>query len=126
MSFTPKTELAWAAGLFDGEGSLTCTMNGGTLRSKTGYIGTPRVQVQIGQSYSPEVLERFKDAVGVGYVLGPYTKAGHGPRWQFTTVKYEACQWIVIQLWPYLSGPKKDQMKAAFKKHHDFWAEKAA
>ena len=62
---------AWAAGLFEGEGSITSC--GGRIR----------LQLQLTDH---EVLERFVEIVGAGKVYGPYTK-GHRdgyrrkPRW---------------------------------------------
>jgi hypothetical protein len=64
-------EIAWAAGLFEGEGSIT------HVRGRT--------QLRI-QMADPEVLERFLEIVGVGKIYGPYTKPARDgykrkPRW---------------------------------------------
>jgi hypothetical protein len=54
-------EVAWAAGLFEGEGSIT--------HSK----GRPQLRIQMADL---EVLERFLEIFGVGTIYGPYTR-GH-------------------------------------------------
>lgn len=55
------SELAWAAGLFDGEGTAT------TCR------GRPRLAVQMNDEHS---VRRFAAAIGTGRVYGPYVHAG--------------------------------------------------
>lgn len=116
--------LAWAAGFFDGEGAFTCTVNGGTQRSVKDYPGTPRFQAQIGQSYSPETLWRFRAAVGVGNVTGPYgsTLERMGRyRWQYAVTKFEDAQQVVCSLWPWLSTPKRQQAADALTRHREYW-----
>jgi hypothetical protein len=60
--------VAWAAGLYDGEGSASMFM---PQRRKTA-----RRQMQVSQGGSvdspPEVLLRFRDVVGFGNITGPY------------------------------------------------------
>ncbi|HYY33714.1 MAG TPA: hypothetical protein VE693_09085 [Gaiellaceae bacterium] len=64
-------EIAWAAGLFEGEGSITHVYG--------------RTQLRI-QMADHEVLERFLKIVGVGKIYAPYTKPhrdgfNRKPRW---------------------------------------------
>jgi hypothetical protein len=64
-------EIAWAAGLFEGEGTITIC--GGSLHLRV-------------QMTDLEVLERFCQIVGTGKIYGPYTtqfKDGFNrkPRW---------------------------------------------
>ena len=98
-----NTELAWAAGFFDGEGSIQ-------LR-KTG------LQLYVGQT-DPRPLERFAAAVGVGKVNGPYGPyARNGTpntwkpmyAWQVGGRKAEA---VFALLQPFLSEPKREQYDA--------------
>ena len=62
-----REEIAWAAGFFDGEGCFS-------------YIQKARyVCLRIGQS-ELEPLERFREAVGLGKIYGPYSHT-HKDRW---------------------------------------------
>jgi hypothetical protein len=86
-------ELAWAGGLFSGEGY-------------TGqFKNYPRMT--IGQKFSREVLDRFKNAVNLGRINGPYKEVWHYQATNFTDV-----QAIVAMLWPWLSTDKKNQAMA--------------
>lgn len=98
------SELAWAAGLFDGEGSTDHT----SRPAKRDY---GRIRVTIGQDRDPEVLHRFAAAVGEGAVRGPYRYAYRGGvRVKYTyEVRGEAAVRVLQRLWPYLSGPKREQ-----------------
>ncbi len=71
-----RLELAWAAGFFDGEGWAGAT---GPRRRRT-----KQPHAQINQSDPdgvPEVLLRFRQAVGVGRIGGPALEAGKLPRY---------------------------------------------
>lgn len=88
-------ELAWAAGFFDGEGCTSVPKNSKALR------------VNITQQH-PEVLYRFRDAVGVGKVLGPYELATGKLMWNW----YASTKPGIValgKLWPYLSSEKRNQ-----------------
>jgi hypothetical protein len=97
-----KTELAWAAGFFDGEGSVG-RRRGGRL-----------LQMQVTQSYpyGYETLTRFGTAVRGGKVYGPYGPY-KGARKQYfcwcvsgliPSVK------VIRQLHPYLSRHKREDI----------------
>ena len=102
-----REELAWAAGLFDGEGTI-------------GYY-KKAIHLAIGQAAAkscPEVLIRFKTAVGnLGTIGGPYgpypSKLGKRPHWTFRANNFEHVQAIVAMLWNWLSEPKRQQARAA-------------
>ena len=95
-------ELAWAAGLFDGEGSTS--ISGGQVR------------ISIVQCGDPHVLHRFKSAVGPGIVYGPYRRSlPHKDRFQFQTHAFETSQAVIAMLWRWLSPPKKRQAAAALR-----------
>jgi len=53
----PETEIAWAAGLFEGEGSIT--QSGGILHLRL-------------KMTDESVVRRFEEAVRYGEVYGPY------------------------------------------------------
>lgn len=103
---SPDEELAWAAGLFDGDGS-TCFERHGTRaeyrRADMSVTQTSRIGV-------PEVLTRFHRIVSVGHINGPY---GGSERWE------PVCRWkahrladieiVTRAIWPWLGGVKRVQ-----------------
>lgn len=93
---TNELELAWSAGLFDGEGCCAKhTQSGGLI-------------VCINQAH-PEVLERFRDAVGIGNVNGPYLYAYRKKAMYDWRVFGTKSTIVLRKLWPYLSSQKKEQ-----------------
>lgn len=94
------TELAWAAGFFDGEGSSYATQTS-TTRKKS-YI-----HMTISQK-GRETLDRFHAAVGAGTVTGPNKRGLY--RWQ---VQSRAVHDVKDKLWPYLCNAKREQWLAA-------------
>lgn len=93
------SELAWAAGFFDGEGSIVRhTRN--------------RVCLAVGQT-DQRPLIRLQKALSYGTIVGPYmTKPGtlsKKPIWYFRVHAKEAIQDCLNKLWPYLSEPKKER-----------------
>lgn len=92
------TELAWAAGLFDGEGWISVNEKQKAL------------EIGIGQK-GRTVLERFKAAVGVGSV---YEESSDFRTFHSYRVTGAKNQLRVLELiWPYLSEPKRDQARRA-------------
>lgn len=103
-------ELAWAAGFFDGEGSLVLRHQ--VVHRKSGTYEYMRPLVSIGQ-VDPEVLHRFRKAVGVGFVDGPY-QTKHRDVWKYRAQKFEEVQMVMILLWPWASSIKREQMRNSF------------
>jgi len=102
-----STELAWAAGFFDGDGS-TCT-------TKQYKVKPRRLKLQIGQCH-PFVLERFCAAVEEGKVYGPYHKTSaltKRPYWLYHIENDLKVNRVLDKLWPYLSQQKKAQATRA-------------
>ena len=110
MDISPREDRAWAAGFFDGEGSVSLAKN-------------RWLRINIGQA-DPEPLERFRAAVGLGRVLGPYqhvpTRGGYLPKphWMWATNQYDEIETIAGVLWPWLSGPKRAQFARVFLAAH--------
>lgn len=95
-SKTSATDLAWAAGFFDGEGT-------------TAYYGDHTFRLSIGQK-GPERLEKFNSIMwGLGKIYGPDDKGVsylvfNGP---------SKVQQVVAMMWTYLGPQKRDQAKDA-------------
>lgn len=103
--FTPNREaLAWAAGLFDGEG-CTYLSRGKRVRDR------PTVVLSITQSFDREVLDRFAAAVGDGSVSGPVNESGTGigPRWNYRLQSTSRSLVALGWLWPWLGRVKRAQ-----------------
>lgn len=97
-----ETEVAWAAGFYDGEGSCT---------AGPGHILLAIVQTD------REPLERFARAVGVGRINGPYTRKGfpdRKPQFTYQVASIAGVQSVFDILRPYLCTPKIEQLEQAF------------
>lgn len=113
-------ELAWAAGLFDGEGS--CVLGTSKYTRKDGTV-RKNIVLAIGQSGEtlPEVLERFQLAVnGVGTINGPYHHdqkkyPNKRPTWFYRAIGFNQTQTVVALLWRWLGSVKRLQATRAIK-----------
>ncbi|GAC1699489.1 MAG: hypothetical protein NVS9B6_11590 [Candidatus Limnocylindrales bacterium] len=95
-------QLAWAAGVFDGEGSASTYVP--RLRR------TPIRQIAVSQkgtADAPELLIRFQAAIGgMGHIHGPY----RGQLYYWNSKRHVVADTVTELLWPYLSSPKRDQL----------------
>jgi hypothetical protein len=89
-------ELAWAAGFFDGEGSV--------------YFTGKYITLAITQA-DRRPLDRFRAALDLGTVRGPY-RLEKSPYFVYTAGVYEI-QPVIEKLWPLLSEPKREQITNA-------------
>ena len=97
MADLNQTELAWAAGFFDGEGT--------TCKTKTAYrVGSVATRLSVPQK-GIECLTRFQKAVGgQGKIYDRKCKVSI-----FAVAVLENVDAVLTLLWPYLSEPKKEQ-----------------
>ena len=109
------TEVAWAAGFFDGEGHVRCSLSGPTQVTV--------LQIMISQSGSPDLLYRWGRAVGDGKVNGPYFREGRAPCWRLHLQTRDGVLHTKELLWPYLGDVKRQQFTAAVEK---YWAGRRA
>jgi hypothetical protein len=106
-------ELAWAAGFFGGDGTVTASRS---IRGSPARHLRARI-AQAGAAGEPEVLRRFKSAAGdLGSIRGPFMPNNPWSRqpqyaWQAGgSIKVEA---ILERLWPWLDEAKRDQARRA-------------
>ena len=99
-------DIAWAAGFFEGEGTVS------------GYLPRHRrtrtVQVaayQGTQDGPPLLLQRFRDALGCGGIVGPY----RGRLFHWTTKRIESVETTCRVLWSDLSPERREQFARAFR-----------
>lgn len=100
-----NTEVAWAAGFFDGEGN-------------THFSGRNRFVLSISQT-AIEPLERFKNAFGeyVKKVNGPYTpKTARSKSYWSISISGERARTVISTMRPYLCSIKLRQADEALKK----------
>lgn len=116
---TTPTELAWAAGFLDGEGTIRFRPE------KTAPDGKPRgygiFQIQAAQ-VDREVLDRLQRAMGgIGKVYGPYIskQANRKPYHAYAAGGITAVE-AFRRLLPYLSSVKRAQGDAALATHNEY------
>ncbi len=103
-----QADLAWAAGLFDGEG---CTIVHSDA-SRPGYLRLEIIVAQAGRRGVPAVLLRFQSAVGqLSRIVGPERREMYKC---ISRGRLEAMA-IVALLWPYLGEVKRLQANHAIK-----------
>ena len=105
-----RTQLAWAAGLFDGEGSIWASgPRGASWRSPAMEIA------QSSSSGIPETLRRFLGAVGVGSICGPHPPRSPWsrlPQYRSAVSGRHRTSVVVRVIWPWLGVVKREQILA--------------
>lgn len=106
-----REELAWAAGLWDGEGSASKSPPY-ILKATGQTIYYPKLQM--GQ-VDKRNLERFQKAVGgLGHICGP-VKTPTNIRYDWRVGSFEDFQAVTALLWNWLGPAKRDQIRKVFK-----------
>lgn len=95
-----EANIAWAAGFFDGEGS---TILG---RQRPGK-GKPFIRISISQK-EREALDKFRNAMRVGKVYGPYGRADQGFAFHYVALGDKA-HYALLLMWPHLGELKRFQ-----------------
>ena len=110
-----QTELAWAAGFFDGEGCA----HSYHPKDRKGTIRTDWISYVLNVSQCERTtLERFQKAVnGLGTIRGPYTNKSDNyktkQRYEWVSSRKVDVFRIADLLQPYLSEPKRKQIASA-------------
>lgn len=107
-----REELAWAAGLFDGEGYVGINITQGKY---------PVLRVELSQK-DRRVLDRFQAAMGgLGTIYLVRRQKGN-PYFNWHTGKFESAQAVIAFIWQWLSPVKRKQAKEAllrYRRHYD-------
>ena len=103
-----REELAWAGGLFTGEGTTGYSLNGTRVR---------RIRMQLQMTTEADV-QRFHKAVGsLGTIIGPRDMTKWNPNakplYRWGVANFEGVQAIIAMLWPWLGNTKKAQAAKA-------------
>lgn len=107
-----QTDLAWAAGFIDGEGSFVA-VKPRLVPSKHGMRikRYPYVVLSVDQ-VDVRVLKKLQKILG-GTISGPYTYRGNRPKHQFHL--YKNTESAYRELYPYLGAVKRKQGAIALK-----------
>jgi len=103
---TPEQAVAWAAGLFEGEGCIHLSLSSrprGYLRPRLLLTTTDR-----------DIVYRFFAVVRCGYVKGPFTRPGNKPFWTWRCAKADDVRRILIQFGEFLGERRSAKAAAAF------------
>lgn len=101
-----REDLAWAAGIIDGEGYF---------QRHSRKRGGTKVGITVGQSSRsgdgpPEMLTRLQKILGVGKIYGPYVaNKGRLPSYIFKIQAFEDVQAATAFVWTWLTPEKKAQ-----------------
>lgn len=94
--------IAWAAGLYEGEGNITLQ------RGKYIYLSVKSTDI--------DVLDKFRDVVNTGNIYGPYTnhtnKNGkdNKPPYEFKMSNWNKVKLLTDQFLPYLSRRRREDI----------------
>jgi hypothetical protein len=94
-------ELAWAAGLFEGEGCFSVLKDGRGPQASLSMV-------------DQEIVEKFADIVGAGKIY-PYHKPPYQPVYKWQSGDFEQFQHVVCVLWPWLGRRRKEKAKFVHK-----------
>lgn len=103
-------KLAWAGGLFDGEGCFDFQLY------KQKY---PRIQARVTNT-DRSLLAKLKAIVKVGNIQGPYERANVKPVSQFQVGALEDLQEFSKQLWPYIGTAKRKQFRECAARYNQY------
>lgn len=98
-----EVETAWAAGLFEGEGSIVCHK---IINRANSYRVTLTMTM-----VDRDVVERFYHIVGVGSFLGPYKgqRDGNQEKYVWQVQNFSGCLLILEKFLPYLGARRKEK-----------------
>jgi hypothetical protein len=103
LSAVPDANLAWLAGLYEGEGSIVAVQRSNTA--------SPTLGMAIKMT-DLDVLERARDTVALGTVFGPYQSSyvGAKPHWSWNVQKAGAVFSLATALYPWLGERRQGQI----------------
>ena len=101
-----KESRAYCAGLYEGEGSINFYKSRGRRAIRINIQMTDR-----------QPLELFQDFMGVGTIYGPYQRGALKPIFQYQAHGFEAVQFIVCNIWSWLTERREHQIVNAFKNY---------
>ena len=105
MLLIERESLAWAAGVFDGEGWASAAR----YNKQHGGM-TSTLTLGVGQK-EPEMLHRLRAATSLGSIRPPKKRVpGRTPMWSWKVHGYTRVQAVAVMLWPWLGTVKRQQL----------------
>jgi len=92
-------DIAWAAGLFEGEGSISCY----PIKCRVNSI---RTDVSLA-STDKDVIDKFCQIVGAGDVKGPREYPRRKPIYYWQVQNFRDCMYVLGQIYDYLGERRK-------------------
>jgi hypothetical protein len=114
-----RESLAWAAGFFDGEGTVNISTRRTSCNGERQYL---TINLCVSQT-DPKILHKFKEICNMGgRVNGPYCPktTNSSPYWSYAVHGLKHTQLIISRLWPWLSEEKRKQATEAFVKMEEY------
>lgn len=109
---TAETELAWAAGFFEGEGSLSISTSYNAKRYRCPECKGPHfsaIHLSVAQ-HELSRLQRFQQAVELGVVRGPYPRET-SDKWVWVSRGAGEIRPVLSLLWPYFTPFTRHKLK---------------
>ena len=89
-------DIAWAAGLFEGEGCFLSSTRKGRYRYASACLNMT----------DEDIIERFYRVVGVGTVIGPFQRGTNKPKWEWKAQRHQDVEEVALLFEPWL-GPRR-------------------
>ncbi len=105
-----REQLAWAAGLFEGEGCLSFTRRpNGSLRNAQAIL----------RMTDEDTVRSFQQALGFGTIYAyPKRREHWKPTWDWKASTFELFQMTVILLWPWLKSRRRAKAVKVLQQYH--------
>ena len=103
-----REQLAWAAGIFEGEGCFNFYPSNGSRMMQATLVSTDK-----------DVIEAFQSVIGWGtiYEREPQ-KEGWKRQWRWHVSTFEEVQALVALLWPWLKSRRQSKCKEMLSRYH--------
>ena len=98
---TPRIDIAWATGLFEGEGMMGVFGNG--AKSKVTSMALIMSDEQ--------TVRRFAAIAGIGSVYGPFNYGRGKPLWRWRANRTYDCHRLIRRMWPLLGDRRREQAR---------------
>jgi len=102
-----REDLAWASGLFEGEGTA------GAVKQRNRLYARAKVNMT-----DQDRVARFREVLGTGNLYGPYQQPnGWKDQWVIQWEGLEQVQALACMLWPWLGPRRRQQFVNAISLH---------
>jgi hypothetical protein len=105
-----REALAWAAGIFDGEGTFSTRTTG---KRDRGIIAKLKMTDE-------DIVRRFFKVIKVGNMTGPYFAPNKKPVWIWQTGSFEGVQHTMASLWEWLGIRRRARIKSLLNGYHSW------